>query len=812
MYVGTIVGAGFASGREIWQFFGVFGNKGLAGVFIVGILFIVMGFMASLIASMLRTSDMGRIIVPGNSQKLTEFVGYFMAVFLFTAIVNMSAAGGSLLNQQFNLPTPVGGAIVCILVVITVIGGFDRMSKVFAAVMPVVLVATVAISIMIINVNLPDGSLQEMAKPSFLAPNWVIAPVIYLSFNVLAIVPIVATSTRNAKTGKQGAAGAALGGVLLAFLLFLICKAMLTDPGHAQAMDIPMLALAGKLGPAANIIYTLIMFVAIYSSATGNFYGVTTKIKEGKDKNKKIIILSAIGFLLGLVGFKNIVAYVFPILGIIGLVLVGLLIVNFYKVVLSNLITTQEKHKYDFPEEVINVTTGRGGASLLLIGEDKTALIDTGMGYCGEQLVEKIKKHLGDRPLDYFFASHTHYDHIGALPSLRENWPDLITFGAEHGQEILKREGALRGIKKLGDEAAQMYSNGKVDHVSVEGMSIDRVVHDGDIVDLGGKQIVCLVLGIIGLVLVGLLIVNFYKVVLSNLITTQEKHKYDFPEEVINVTTGRGGASLLLIGEDKTALIDTGMGYCGEQLVEKIKKHLGDRPLDYFFASHTHYDHIGALPSLRENWPDLITFGAEHGQEILKREGALRGIKKLGDEAAQMYSNGKVDHVSVEGMSIDRVVHDGDIVDLGGKQIVCLETPGHTKCSITYVIEPLGVMLACESVGVLERRGMSHPAILNSFEDAVKSIEKCRAYDPKRIVVSHYGIVPAEYNHKLWDLFEREAYNERDLIQTAWKKGMTEEEILEIMTERYWYESRAVEQPLDAFQINMINTIRLYKI
>lgn len=632
MYVGTIVGAGFASGREIWQFFGVFGNKGLAGVFIVGILFIVMGFMASLIASMLRTSDMGRIIVPGNSQKLTEFVGYFMAVFLFTAIVNMSAAGGSLLNQQFNLPTPVGGAIVCILVVITVIGGFDRMSKVFAAVMPVVLVATVAISIMIINVNLPDGSLQEMAKPSFLAPNWVIAPVIYLSFNVLAIVPIVATSTRNAKTGKQGAAGAALGGVLLAFLLFLICKAMLTDPGHAQAMDIPMLALAGKLGPAANIIYTLIMFVAIYSSATGNFYGVTTKIKEGKDKNKKIIILSAIGFLLGLVGFKNIVAYVFPILGIIGLVLVGLLIVNFYKVVLSNLITMQEKHKYDFPEEVINVTTGRGGASLLLIGEDKTALIDTGMGYCGEQLVEKIKKHLGDRPLDYFFASHTHYDHIGALPSLRENWPDLITFGAEHGQEILKREGALRGIKKLGDEAAQMYSNGKVDHVSVEGMSIDRVVHDGDIVDLGGKQ------------------------------------------------------------------------------------------------------------------------------------------------------------------------------------IVCLETPGHTKCSITYVIEPLGVMLACESVGVLERRGMSHPAILNSFEDAVKSIEKCRAYDPKRIVVSHYGIVPAEYNHKLWDLFEREAYNERDLIQTAWKKGMTEEEILEIMTERYWYESRAVEQPLDAFQINMINTIRLYKI
>ncbi|MDQ9832307.1 hypothetical protein RFY41_04505, partial [Acinetobacter soli] len=67
---------------------------------------------ASLIASMLRTSDMGKVIVPGNNKKITNLIGYFMAVFLFTAIVNMSAAGGSLLNQQFGLSTPVGGAIV----------------------------------------------------------------------------------------------------------------------------------------------------------------------------------------------------------------------------------------------------------------------------------------------------------------------------------------------------------------------------------------------------------------------------------------------------------------------------------------------------------------------------------------------------------------------------------------------------------------------------------------------------------------------------------------------------------------------------
>ena len=44
-YVGTIVGAGFASGQEILQFFVSFGNLGVLGIFIVSILFIYLGYL-----------------------------------------------------------------------------------------------------------------------------------------------------------------------------------------------------------------------------------------------------------------------------------------------------------------------------------------------------------------------------------------------------------------------------------------------------------------------------------------------------------------------------------------------------------------------------------------------------------------------------------------------------------------------------------------------------------------------------------------------------------------------------------------------
>ena len=74
MFVGAIMGAGFASGREIWQFFGVFGAKGKIGVLLVGVLFIILGTMTAYIARKLDTNEMGRIILPGNNKKISNAI------------------------------------------------------------------------------------------------------------------------------------------------------------------------------------------------------------------------------------------------------------------------------------------------------------------------------------------------------------------------------------------------------------------------------------------------------------------------------------------------------------------------------------------------------------------------------------------------------------------------------------------------------------------------------------------------------------------------------------------------------------------
>lgn len=346
MYVGTIMGAGFASGREIWQFFCVFGNKGYIGIFAIGVMFMVIGVMTSKIARTLGTNDMGRVIVPGNNKKIVEFVGYFMALMLFTVLITMSSAGGALFYQQFGQSRALGGVVIISLVIITVIGGFERVSKVFRCIMPILVVVVVSVCLMAMFMDLPQSEIQAEVTRSPLTPNWFVSAMQYLSYNVLALVPIVATASINAKSNKHALLGAALGAVFLGLLAYVLGTAMFTDMGFSQAMDMPMLGYSAKISNGVNLIYTCVLLFAIYASATSNYYGFTTKMKFIRHRKLKIIIIAWVGFLCGLIGFTNVISFMFPIEGFMGFAIIAMVIINFFKVIRDE----KNESKEDFTE------------------------------------------------------------------------------------------------------------------------------------------------------------------------------------------------------------------------------------------------------------------------------------------------------------------------------------------------------------------------------------------------------------------------------------------------------------------------------
>ncbi len=292
----------------------------------------------------------------------------------------------------------------------------------------------------------------------------------------------------------------------------------------------------------------------------------------------------------------------------------------------------------------------------------------------------------------------------------------------------------------------------------------------------------------------------------------QGHDRFDVPEPIYRVTGGQGGESYLIVGSEKTALFDCGMACWNRELISNIHEILDPlgKTLDYVLMSHTHYDHIGALPYLIKEWPEVKVCGAEKAVKVFKSEPALKTMRELGDNAADLYGADS-GPVTTDGLRIDIVLKDGDVTDLGDIRAVFYESKGHTDCSASYMIEPMKVLFLSESVGQYEGPGRMDISVLKSFRQSFETAERMSAMGAKRIVSMHYGFIPEYYNDKYFEEYINEAKWERELIVKCIKKGFSDDEISDIHDIFYWEEGLRAAHPYDAYHLNTMITIKLVR-
>ena len=287
--------------------------------------------------------------------------------------------------------------------------------------------------------------------------------------------------------------------------------------------------------------------------------------------------------------------------------------------------------------------------------------------------------------------------------------------------------------------------------------------------------------------------------------------RFDFPGKQYRVTAGRGGEAILIIGSEKTAVIDCGMAYCGDDMVKNIKKRLkeeGRSTLDLAFLTHSHYDHIGALPYLKQAFAEVTVYGSAHCQAILQRPNARELIRELGLAARDLYRSQSMQDIPVENLTVDIALKDGDVISLGDETIQAIEAKGHTDCSMAYALEPDGILFTSESTGIIEAGLTINTPILKSFADAKQSLKKCKGYGARYICLPHFGLIPQDFNEEYWKLFEQGCSERIEMARQMKAQGLDADEMLRRYRDRYWDPIMEQEQPIEAFLINARNIIK----
>ena len=283
----------------------------------------------------------------------------------------------------------------------------------------------------------------------------------------------------------------------------------------------------------------------------------------------------------------------------------------------------------------------------------------------------------------------------------------------------------------------------------------------------------------------------------------QGHHRYDVPEPVYRVTAGQGGEAYLIVGSEKTALFDSGIACFSLGLISNIHEILDPlgKTLDYCILSHTHYDHVGALPDIQEEWPDIKIMGAPKCAKVFASENARKTIEELSESARVLY--GEEEHfVDFTKLRLDHAFEEGEELSLGDVTLKYYEAKGHTDCSCVYMIYPQKILFANESVSELAGPGELNTSCVKSFHDCIESAKKMRDLKPKCIIAMHYGTIPEYHNEQFFVDYINEAEWELGLITRGIRNGLSDEDVCKAHELIYWNEKLDLNHPYAAHHLN----------
>jgi uncharacterized membrane protein YkvI len=337
-YIGTIVGAGFATGQEILRFFACYGKPGILGLAVSALLFAFFGYVIMFLGHKVKAESHLDVIRFAGKGIVTGFTDLLITFFLFGAFAAMIAGTGALFSQQFGIKEWIGNVVMAVLTAVTVLIGFEAVINSISFVVPFLLLSVTGISLYTVIGNFPafNATAVEAAK-SGLVNGWLPAAILYVSYNTVISISVLGPLGAKAKDRKMIRRGSVFGGLGLglgSLFIYLALSSYLSEISH---LEVPMIYIAGKIRPAVQILYAVILIAEIYTTAVGSLYGFAVRIggrrkPKTEGKNKSIIILTTVGaFIAGQFGFSNIIKYLYPLVGYGGLLMLASLVFAKYK-------------------------------------------------------------------------------------------------------------------------------------------------------------------------------------------------------------------------------------------------------------------------------------------------------------------------------------------------------------------------------------------------------------------------------------------------------------------------------------------------
>jgi len=216
----------------------------------------------------------------------------------------------------------------------------------------------------------------------------------------------------------------------------------------------------------------------------------------------------------------------------------------------------------------------------------------------------------------------------------------------------------------------------------------------------------------------------------------------ELPEGISLLRNGVFGhdsyGSAYLFGEEELTLVDPGTSKSVTDLLDWFKNSeysLSD--LNSILLTHVHLDHCGATGDLVQKVPDVTVYLHEKGARHLKDPSdLLSSVKRATGERFEQYGGLKpVPEEKVFPIDGEREL------EIGGRRIHALPTPGHAPHHIAYFDRKSGGLFTGDSAGLYldEKLIPATPPPTFNLEQCLESLDKMKALEPSTLLFAHFG-------------------------------------------------------------------------
>ena len=319
IYGSVFLGAGFASGQELLRYFVGFGQLGLLGIIIAGIVFALTGWAVLRICRREGITNYHGLMGYLFGKKLGGIMEGAVVAFLFCLFVAMLAGAGATGREAFSLPFTAGSIAVGAMVFFVLCFGLNGIIKVNLFLAPFMLFGGIIIGLFTFFAYSHPVFFMVYGRNFGLA--WLLAAFVYAAYNLVTGIPILAATSKIATEKRHAATGGLLGGGVITLLGLCMALPLFLYHANVISLEIPFLYIVTQHGGGFRLFYLAVLITAIMTTAACNAFAVAQWLEAQGfiGKVKIAAVLCLIGVVVSHIGFSNIVAYVYPVFGLLGL-------------------------------------------------------------------------------------------------------------------------------------------------------------------------------------------------------------------------------------------------------------------------------------------------------------------------------------------------------------------------------------------------------------------------------------------------------------------------------------------------------------